>query len=153
MTASDSSANETNILGTLSRELTHEYTRVRRSAVERASEMLQAGQYTLQVKNLLYTVVLRDPNQSVRDLAQQVLDRHKEVTPAKPAYVVDQGIVLATCSIGHTSQFDKHDLYENLGRYWRRSVLHDDVPFQQLVLACQSCGEEIIVDIDFGNTA
>jgi hypothetical protein len=151
MTSSDSASNEANILGTLSRELTHEYTRVRRSAVDRASEMLQAGQYTLQVKNMLQTVALRDTSQSVRDMAQHVLDLYNGTAAAKLVPKEDQGIVLVTCSIGHLNQFDKHELYENLGRYWRRSVLHDDVPFQQLVLACQTCGEEIIIDVDFGN--
>jgi hypothetical protein len=151
MTPTDSSSLEANILGTLSRELTHEYTRVRRLAVDRAGEMLKAGQYPLQVKNLLQTVAFRDPSQSVRDMAQQVLDQYKGVVLPKPVSQAGQETIEVCCSIGHTSTFDKHDLYENLGRYWRRSVLHDDKPFQELVLTCQNCGEQIIIDLDFGS--
>ena len=151
MTSSDPISLEANILGTLSRELTHEYTRVRRGAVDRASEMLQAGQYPVQVKGLLQTVAFRDSSQSVRDLALQVLEKYKDVVATKPVPRAGQETVEITCSLGHTSKFDKHELYENLGRYWRRSVLINDEPFQELVLACQICGEKAIITLDCGN--
>ncbi len=148
MTSANPSALEDNILGTLARELRHEYTRVRRSAIERASEMLRDRQYPIQVMNLLQTVALSDPNQSVRDQAQAVLEQYKDafIDEMKP----DRGpsTVQAFCSLGHASTFEKSELCKNLGRYWRRSVLREGLPFQEVVLTCQTCGERIIVELD-----
>jgi hypothetical protein len=148
MTPSDSSSLEDNILGTLARELKHEYTRVRRNAVERAGEMLKVGQYPSQVMNLLQTVALSDSNLGVRDIAQQVLDKYKETFPIKTSPDRGPATIEVYCSLGHASSFDKRDLCKNLGRYWRRSVLREDLPFQEVVLTCQTCGEDIIVDLD-----
>ena len=148
MTPSNSSYLEDNILGTLALELKHEYTRVRRSAVERADEMLKVGQYPGQVTNLLQTVAHNDSNQSVRDMAQQVLDRYKKTFPVKATPDRGPATIEVYCSLGHASSFDKRDLCKNLGRYWRQSVLREGLPFQEVVLTCQTCGEEIITDLD-----
>jgi len=148
MTPYDLPSPEDNILSTLARELKHEYTRVRRSAVERAGEMLKVGQYPVQVMNLLQTVALNDVNQSVQDMAQQVLDRYKETHPDKTKPDRGPATIEAHCSLGHANSFDKSDLCKNLGRYWRRSVLREGLPFQEVVLTCQTCGEDIIVDLD-----
>ena len=148
MTSSDSSSHEDNILGTLARELRHEYTRVRRSAVEHADEMLKAGQYTGQVMNLLQTVSVSDPSSSVRGMAQQVMDKYKGTPQVKTAPDRGLAIIEAYCSLGHANSFDKRDLCKNLGRYWRRSVLREGVPFQEVVLTCQICGEDIYYDLD-----
>jgi hypothetical protein len=148
MTSPDASLHEANILGTLARELKHEYTRVRRNAVERAGEMLKAGQYPVEVMNLLQTVVVSDSNDSVRELAQQVLDKYKGAFGTRGVHDHGLATIDAFCSLGHANTFDKRDLCKNLGRYWRRSVLREGLPFQEVVLTCQTCGERIIVDLD-----
>ncbi len=146
--ASDSELLESNILATLARELTHEYTRVRRSAVERAEEMLKLGQYPYQVIVLLQNVTFNDANQSVRDKAQEVLDRYKDVYPKDQKPEHGPPTFEIHCTLGHVSTFDKHDICSNLGRYWRRSVLRDGQPYQEIVLTCKTCGEHIVINID-----
>ena len=146
--APDPSPLEDNIMATLARELTHEYTRVRRSAIEHAEEMLKAGQYPYQVMVLLKNVTFADSSLSVRDKAQEVLNRYKEIYPEdeKPEQALPT--IDVHCTLGHVSTFNKRDICSNLGRYWRRSILRDGIPYQELVLTCQTCGEHIVIDLD-----
>ncbi len=148
MTPADPSTLEDNILGTLAHDLKHEYTRVRRSAIERASEMLKSGQYSMQVVNLLQTVTVSDASQSVRDMAQQVLDQYKDISKSGQEPGFGMAAINTCCSLGHANTFDKSEICKNIGRYWRRSVVRDGQSLQEVVLTCKTCGEDLIVAID-----
>ncbi len=139
---------EDNILGTLSRELNHEYVRVRRSAIDRARGMLVSAEFPDQVMALLKTVSVSDSNLSIRDQALQVLETFKDVYPEKQVTVQSLAVLDVHCSLGHANHFDKAEICNNLGEYWRRSVIRENLLFQEVNLPCQSCGEGMVVEIN-----
>src|SRR6266566_10121433 len=91
----------------MSEQAAHEYIRIRKEAIDQATEMLKQGEHHEAVLAILEYLAQNDLMMGVREKAQESLDADaKKVTPS-PTPGQSRHIFGVRCRNGHVSYFDK----------------------------------------------
>lgn len=137
-------ADQDDILSRLLKDLSHDHIRVRKDAIRRSAELLKDEAYRRDLLPLLEDLSRKDPIESVRETAQEVLGKAKA-----RASDVDEArhFVNARCPNGHISHYDKRVVCPSIGRVARGAKSSTPV-FDMLYVKCNVCGEDMKVPVD-----
>ena len=134
----------------LSEKAAHEFIRVRKEAIDQATEMLQRGEHREAVLAVLEYLATKDLMMGVRDKAQEVIDAdaNKAATPPlRPGE--SRHIFGVRCKNGHITYFDKRRVCVN-EKLVRGSLQPAGVTLIDLDLPCGECGAIVPVQVDCG---
>jgi len=136
--------NASDPLLTLGEQASHQYTRVRKEAIDQAAEMLQRGEHREETLAILEYLARNDPMNGVREKAQEVLAAmtQQNMTPAPTRTQNTRHRFGARCKNGHITTFDKRVVCSQ-----RQEIMRG---LDELILTCATCGVEMAVEIDCG---
>jgi hypothetical protein len=140
---------QSNALQEIQDLLRNDYLRKRREGIQKAADLLARGLYRQQLREMLTKVAQGDLATNLAELAQQALDeddlRHQSYPPRyKPGG--SKHIVGAVCSNGHPNYYDKRIICPGEDRY--RTTRGDGVVLDHIVVKCETCGEEMKIEVD-----
>ena len=131
--------------------LEHEYIRERKKGLQQGADFLAQGLYRTQIRALLEKTARGDLVLGVAEMARQVLaedDQRHATYPPQYERKGSEHIVGTICSKGHPSYYDKRRICPGEDRYRMRRA--DGMVVDQLVVKCQTCGEEMKIEVDCG---
>ena len=128
-------------------QLSHEYIRVRKQAIERSVELLESDEHRQELLAALDHIARKDLIIIVREAAQAVLDAQAKAMPA-PADESRHifGVRCAWC--GSVTYFDKRKVCPASGTIERKVVDAAGKELDELYLKCEHCGEQMQARVD-----
>jgi hypothetical protein len=137
----------------LSEQAAHEFIHIRRTAIDQAAVMLQRGEHRDEVLALLEYLANHDLMMGVRDKAKETVEADmKRAAPPSPPPFLHLGnprdIFGVRCKKGHVTYFNKwHVCPAKAGKVAR---IKDSAgkKLDELVLTCDTCGEEMAVLVE-----
>jgi TIR domain len=142
------STGSANSLIVLSEKSAHEFIRIRKEAIDQASEMLKRDEHREAVLAILEYLAHNDLMMGVREKAQEVLDADaKKVTT--PAFRPEDSrhIIGVRCRNGHITYFDKRRICSDEATVVR-SVQRAGLELDERDLSCGECGVPVKVHVD-----
>ena len=137
----------------LSEQAAHEFIRERKTAIDRAGEMLTRNEQREAVLAILEYLAHNDLMNGVREKAQEVLDAdsaRQTQHPVRPLFnpADSRHMFGVRCKNGHVTYFDKRRVCTLPKSTVHRVVRRAEVELEELDLECGTCHEPVTVRID-----
>jgi len=128
----------------LGEQAAHQYSHVRKEAIDQAAEMLRRGEYREETLAILEYLARNDLMDGVREKARSVLkEATQQKTASPPALTRPQDarhLFDVRCQNGHITTFDRREVCSH-----RKKIMRG---LDDLALTCPSCGVKMAVDVD-----